>query len=120
MSSLLRRLRGGGGGRGSSAPPSPAQPSKVQSVLSKWNQLNENLSAFDKLEQMRGLVVTGELQSSAYDVLHELAVERIMGQLRTIFPRDRDRWDAVFPNSPTRSAGRDEEDGEVGEDENEA
>jgi hypothetical protein len=48
---------------------------------------------------------------------HELAVERVMGQLRTIFPRDRARWDVVFPSVQARSSARDEEDGETIDDE---
>ncbi|HUT76043.1 MAG TPA: hypothetical protein VM285_00040 [Polyangia bacterium] len=47
---------------------------------------------------------------------HELAVERVMGQLRSIFPRDKARWDVVFPSVQARSSSGDEE-VEVGEDE---
>jgi hypothetical protein len=46
---------------------------------------------------------------------HELAVERVMGQLRTIFPRDRARWDVVFPSVSSRSSGGDD-DAETGAD----
>jgi hypothetical protein len=40
-----------------------------------------------------------------------------MGQLRTIFPRDKARRDVVFPSVPTRSSGKDEEDVETIDDE---
>jgi len=31
---------------------------------------------------------------------HELALERVMGQVRALFPRRRDLWDAIFPPAP--------------------
>jgi hypothetical protein len=48
---------------------------------------------------------------------HELAVERVMGQLRTIFPRDKARWDVVFPSVSTRSSSSDDSEDAGPEDE---
>lgn len=39
---------------------------------------------------------------------HELALERIMGQVRSIFPKDRDRWIVIFPRAKGASGGTDE------------
>ena len=47
---------------------------------------------------------------------HELAVERIMGQIRTIFPKDRHKWNVIFPSL---SRGRTPEETEEPEDESE-
>lgn len=53
--------------------------------------------------------------AAKYD--HELAVERLMGHVRAIFPRDRARWDVIFPSGSTRSPGADDDDAPATEDE---
>ncbi len=46
---------------------------------------------------------------------HEIALERVMGQVRTIFPRQRDLWDVIFPPAP-RAPRTDDDDPATPED----
>jgi hypothetical protein len=42
-------------------------------------------------------LATARVAEEAASDDHELLVEKIMGEVRTIFPKDRKRWDVVFP-----------------------
>lgn len=35
---------------------------------------------------------------------HELTVEKLMGQVRALYPKDREKWNAIFP--PARASRR--------------
>jgi len=54
----------------------------VKTLMSQWKKLDENLSSFERLEAMRGLVAKGEMSAGSYDMLHDLAVTRATGKIR--------------------------------------
>lgn len=56
--------------------------SKTKQVLAKWKELDENLSSFERLDEMRKLVSEGSMSHGAYDMLHDLAVSRATGKTR--------------------------------------
>ncbi|MCU0692225.1 MAG: hypothetical protein MUF54_12570 [Polyangiaceae bacterium] len=44
-------------------------------------------------------VATARAAEAAAKDDHEVAVEKLMGEVRAIFPKDRKRWDVIFPRS---------------------
>ena len=51
-------------------------------------------------EEAGGRLAVFRAQEMALCEDHEYALERVMGQVRTLFPRQRDLWNAIFPPAP--------------------
>ena len=66
-------------------------------VTAALTELKAALAARD--EAVAGLAVARAREEALCED-HELALERVMGQVRTLFPRRRDLWDAIFPPAP--------------------
>jgi len=82
---------------------------RLKDALSRLETAVEGRNkAYDALQQARAR------EEAAKDD-HELSIERIMGQVRALFPKDKRKHDVIFP--PTSRAARREEVDEVDEDE---
>jgi len=86
----------------------------VDELRTQWlPKLEEALgtleTAVDRRTEAYGAVAEARAVEDAACDDHELALERVMGQIRAIFPKDKRTWNVIFPSSPRRSR-RDEED----------
>jgi len=86
----------------------------ADSVRDQWlGKLQDSLGALEDALEARAAAYADLARARAaeeaakYD--HELSVERLMGHVRAIFPRDRARWDVIFPSGSTRTSSADKD-----------
>jgi hypothetical protein len=86
----------------------------VDELRTEWlPKLEEALAALEdavngRTEAYAAVAQARAVESAACDD-HELALERVMGQIRAIFPKDRRKWNVIFPSSPRRTRTDEEE-----------
>lgn len=68
--------------------------------------LKAALDERDRLEGARAVAFAAE-ESARED--HEAAISKLMGEVRALYPRDRKRWDLIFPTVSSRSSRSDDD-----------
>ncbi|MBU1413330.1 hypothetical protein KKC22_17605 [Myxococcota bacterium] len=84
----------------------PVREAWFSEVKTRLDQLKAAVAARDEAGQRLAVFRAREL---ALCEDHEYAVERVMGQVRALFPRQRDLWNAIFPPAPRASRNEDSE-----------
>ena len=79
----------------------------LPSIEKASGDLKLALDERDRLAAARAVAFTAE--EVARDD-HEAAIDKLMGEVRALYPRDRKRWDLIFPTLPSRRARRDDDD----------
>jgi hypothetical protein len=90
----------------------------IEKVQQEWvprieGALAKLMSAIGAREDAQGALATARSAEEAAKLDHELALEKLMGEIRKLYPKDRQRQDLLFPTTPSASSraetSRDEE-----------
>lgn len=84
----------------------------IERITSEWlprlEELNGKLdAALKKRDLQNAAVFAARATESVANEEHLIAVDRVIGEIRALFPKDRDRQEVFFPLASTRTASTD-------------